>query len=463
MLLVMLKRIIVSLLIGILLVLSFAPYDPWVRQHIGAKFKQAFESSIGCRITFDVENVNFLMPTLVLKNVLVGSKDPNDTSWHWRAHEYKVGFSWMHLIGLGSIDMWIQLDELKIVTSCANDSLAIAPHIQQLMVPPSWQIPLVLKALRLRKSELHITDSASNLNFKMHWSSESRKVGDQFKTRLYIADAHCALQDRIVFKQGNGNVLIDIEERQNNNDIVFRIDTRMHVPHLANSSLCFFSGTWRNDYGRFSLANAHDTLRVDPIIITRRNNARWLNIQARLPLSCCWRFACNDTKVNDVSGACIVRMQGALHKKGVLHGHVVFDDIRYKNNNWRLGAKSNFVRERGVWRGDVQLHMPSITELDGSWRWDEHQENGNLSLANTSAIPIPRAPYWRINPRNFNLKLSARGIDVVTGSYSCTAHSTVLSDAIQSDGRIDYDAKDVWPATAITSHRYLLSVPCDSK
>jgi hypothetical protein len=435
----MIKRVIISLLFGIFIVLAYAPYDPWVKEQVGLAFKTTFEKNMKARIVFSMDQINLFSPKLVLNNVCVTPLDEEDTSWQWGAKTYSTGFSWANLFIFGSIEMWAQLDQLNMESLIKDGELTIAPHLALLMVPPNFSIPLHMQSLVMNKAQFKARDTQTGLQCSVRWSSESRLVGDQFKTRLYLADSNASVQDRILFSRGNGNILIDIEDNNPDPAVVFRIDARLWLPHLTNEESCFFSGTWRNNHGRFSMANAEDTLRIDPIIITKRNGVPCFSVQARVPLPFCSRFMRNDPMADDVRGSCTVRVQGALNATSKLIGHVAFDDVGYRNYPLRIGIKSSFVRENSAWSGDAQLQDPLGTNYEGSWNWHETEKNGAVALSNTSPIHVPKAQYWQVAPQKCQLQLQVRDPQHILGSYSCLAHNTVLSDTIDTSGTIACD------------------------
>jgi hypothetical protein len=435
----MIKRAIISLLFGIFIVLAYAPYDPWVKEQVGLAFKTTFEKNMGCRITFSMDQINLLSPTLILNNVCVAPLNDKDTSWQWRAKKYSTGFSWANLFIFGSIEMWAQIDQLSMQSALKDNELAIAPHLALLMVPPNFAIPLHLQSLVMKKAQFKAQDDETGLKFALRWNSESRLVGDQFKTRLYLADANAAVRERTFFSRGNGNILIDIQDGVADPAVVFRIDARMWLPHLTNEESCFISGSWRNNHGRFSMANAQDSLRIDPIIITTRNGLPRFGVHARVPLSYYSRLMRNDPMADDVRGTCELHLQGALDASPKLKGTITLEDVGYRDYPWRVGMKTSFVREDAAWSGDAQLHDPLGTAYKGSWNWHETEKNGALYISNTSTIQVPKAHYWHVAPGKCELQLQVRDPQHIVGNYSFLAHNTVLSDTINASGTLSCD------------------------
>ncbi len=75
----MLKKIIFSLVLGIIATLYFAQNDQWVHDAIARKLKDTLQTAWDCQLDFQVDTVNVFVPSVTLKNVRARPKNIQET------------------------------------------------------------------------------------------------------------------------------------------------------------------------------------------------------------------------------------------------------------------------------------------------------------------------------------------------------------------------------------------------
>ena len=182
--------------------------------------------------------------------------------------------------------MWIVINGLKAQTNVHDGSIAILPHVRDLIKGPDLPIPLFLKSVYMRDACLTIEDM---LTGTFHWNGESRRIADTFRSHFYVNSGTVGRND-IVYASGiTGTIMLDASEHDKKVDCTIRVDGRGELPHLAEHSTCFITGVWHNDRGRFQLQSLDRTLRVNPLIIAEREGCMHFDATASVPFS----YICN--------------------------------------------------------------------------------------------------------------------------------------------------------------------------
>ena len=448
----MIKQIILALFTGIMLIFFIAQHDKWVQYKIGQAFKEVFEESFDCSISFVVREINFFSPQLMLEQVVVVPRDGKE--WQWHCNRYVTTFNWGHLFNRGSIDIAVIMDGLAMSSVIVDNSLAIAPHLEKIMQVPSLPIPAFLKSLMLKGATFHVIDKTETLAGTLQWHSSSVKIGDLFKSTMYIIGGQLAVHNKTMITAPTGNLKIDVDTAKDAKTVV-HIDSSFELVHLGEYNTCYLTGVWDHNNGRFALRSAHDLCAIDPIIITKRDKDTYLRLMARLPLSYLWCFLTDDIANNCVGGNGFLSVQATFGASPRIDGQLIFEDVQYKQRLLCDISKIFFAKRNDAWHGGITLRSHTA-EFNGSWHWLEQARTGGFDLSNINTIAIPHTKRWQLLPHDFLCQVKVDESGAIDGSYQATATNTVrnTTNKIVGTMRIKDDAINV--AGMINEERYLV-------
>ncbi len=424
----MIKHLIFALLSGSIITLFFAQRDEWTQRKMGQVFQSIFQENFDSTITFRVKDLNFFAPHIIFEDVVVNVQ--NSDKWSWRCKTFTVSFSWMHFISAGSIDMRVSVDGLEVKSSVNNGALAIAPHLEKLMQKPDFPIPTVLKSVVLKKSKMYAYDEANKSAATASWNSSSLKIGNVFKTSMYITDGTVSLYDRACIVGMSGNMHISAIDKGHAPEVTVRVSGSFQSPHLGMHDICYITGTWERNHGRFSLSSAQNELVFDPIIITPRDT----KITARFPLSFAWRFAHNDVADDRISGNGLLSLYATRDASSRVEGQMVLENMQYQHKQLCDTSKLTVTGRDTNWRGNVSVRAHGA-ELAGAWRWHDQLKQGNIHLTNVTSVPVPRIAYWHILPQDFSCRISSDH-GVVVGSYDNRVTNILSNVSYTSHGAL---------------------------
>ncbi len=450
----MIKYFLLALCTGIIVTLFVAQQDEWVKHNVGEVFKHAFEDSLGCVISFTVKKINFFIPELVLENVLVQPVNAKE-GWSWRCNTYHTWFSWIHLFGSGSIDMRVALDGFKAQSEIINKNLAIMLHIRELLKGPTFKIPTFLKALVLKKARFTIVDSALNPCAFLQWNSSSLKIGNLFKTSMYVNDAELTIKNRRYCKSGSGSMHIEIAKTKKGTLSTVHVDMSLKIPQLDVNDSCFLTGVWKNNHGRFSLHSVHNTVLFDPIIITDRNGASHAAISGHFPLSLACLLLHNGEIEKNIDGTCSLSLKARLDKPESVDGHLVIEDVTYKQIPICDAVKCTFTKRNMQWKGNVSLRGHA-SEFTGSWWFCENSMSGNMHVINNTIVRLPRTFYWSVLPRDLLLRLTMQSDGIIKTSYQCKATNRLRQATFDSQGDVVIQQGQFNASGSVNKQRYEL-------
>jgi len=398
-----------------------AQHDKWIQYKIGQVFKEIFEQSFDCSISFVVKKVNFFSPELVLEQVVVYPCDGKD--WRWRCDRYVTTCTWGHFFDHGNIDISVTMDGLEVSSTIADGLLAITPHLEKIMQIASLPIPTFLKSLILKRATFHVADKAKTLDGTMQWHSSSVKIGDVFKSTIYIIGGQLAVYNKTVVTAPTGNLKIDFDTAKDAK-VSVHIDSSFELPYLGEYNTCYLTGVWDRNNGRFALRSAYDLCAIDPIIITKRNENTHLRLMARLPLSCLWRFLVDDVTNDYVEGNGFLSMQAVFGASQRIDGQLIFEDAQYKKRLLCDVNKIFFTKRNDYWHGGITLRSHTA-EFNGSWHWFEQTKIGEFNLSNTNSVAVPYTKWWQVLPHDFSCQIKVNESGSINGSYQGTATNIV--------------------------------------
>lgn len=448
------KKITLSLFLGIIATIFVAQHDPWIREKMSNAFVRAMNESLQCRASGVVKSVDFFKPEVVLENVQVRPLEIADNDlWSWHAARYVCRFSWWNFLMYGVIDMAVSIDGFAVRSAVADDgSLAIAPHIQNLMMGPALEVPVFLKSLVLHNASFVVDHS--DLSAAFHWNSESKRIDDKFKSHFSLTDGSFSYRGRTYGTHIGGTTSLEVITGATNAHYVLHADCNMRLAGLENN-LCFVSGDWDGNKGNFIIHSQDHELDVNTLTIARSDDQWRFDADARIPLS----YLAHVAGRTPVNGTCSINARGVMQEKLAIEGAVAIDNLPCPLLSQTSRIESSFTGKDNLWQGNVTSNIAGLVSMAGSWKWDDLTKSGMLTLANNSPITHvtqhTHEPYWKINPQDLVVTLDAKH-HTVKGNYQCSVTNTLRNTTRCITGDTNFDMQDGQLAIkgCCNDHRY---------
>lgn len=392
-------RLFFALTCGILLVALYAPYDPWVKHYIGNQFKKAFSEAMDCSFEGDVSSVDIIFPTLTFTDVRV--KNKSDDHWRWDCKKYSTGFSWLHLFGVGSIDMWVEISDMKMNSLVIDKKLQITPHLQKLINPAKTNLPLQFKHFLLHKGALTIKDLHDDYTINLLCSGEAKRIAQDIKTRFYIADGSCIIKNNNIWHGTTGSLLCDVYKKSEKIETTAKIDLSASIKGSDKERSCFLSGSWTNRQAKIAFHTTDDALVIDPCIITSHKDDYFIKCLGRCSLKeLIWLIT---GKIIDIDGRCFLSINGPLNIKKAIAMHGAIDLEQYKNFSLRGFLKLDAQLKNSLLKTKFIATIPQYSSLSGTAYYDNVHGKGSCTLHNSIQTTCAYINHWHIKPKDLSL------------------------------------------------------------
>ncbi len=182
----MIKKIVLAVLIGLLMVVLVMQEDPSVKRYCERNFLTAFSQAGICYVRGTLHHINFFYPRLELVDVIVNPTQGLD--WHWRADRVSVSFSWLHFFCFGSLDMHVDIDGMRANTLFDNGRYAIMEHINAFLTAPAGYISMFIKEINFKHAAINVVDKNSTWQLMLRLHSYSKRIDTHFKSHIYLQD-----------------------------------------------------------------------------------------------------------------------------------------------------------------------------------------------------------------------------------------------------------------------------------
>jgi hypothetical protein len=434
----MIMRIFSALLLGLLLIIMLAPYDPWVKDLAGTQFKKAFEKAMDCTIDFEVESLNLISPCLSLKNVTVTARD-NDL-WHWSCDSYVTGFTWAHLFTYGIIDMGVTMSDMSLHSSVVDRGVGIASHLQRLL-NPKVGLPLQLKHFVLRKAMMTFVDAKDAYHFSLLCNGEAKRVAQETKLRFYLSDGDCFVGSRHLWHNMSGSLLFDIRKKKGDgNEVRAHADLSVVLNGSKGDIGCSLSGVWTGAQGRFSINTTDDSLACRPCVIHKTDHGYSLNACAQGSLSeLMWLYS---GEQKNIDARCSLAIAGALDGDHPCSIDVVVKDCVYNEVPLIQLAKVQGVLSQRCIQGTLSCAFAHNGSVSALWKYDLAKASASLTFDNVTELCVPMVPRISIKPHHLLCIITTAD----TKKYVC------VYDALISHGAADQPAHLAGMMTAESSY-----------
>ena len=448
----MFKKITFALFIGILGTIFYAQFDSWTHKKLLSLCQKMAAQSLGGSVSFSIESLNFFSPSVVLTDVTMLSIQPD--AWSWRAKKCEVSCSWLQLLLHGSMDMHIIMDHCECSSHMNGKTFSIEPHFLAMMQKSLMPITTEFKSLILKNAQLFINNPDKKITTALSFNSSSLKSGNLVKTSMSIFDGAVTHHNTSYIESINTNVALSTHYKGDDLMIGLHVGGTFQLPHMGNQSLSYITGSWEHDHGRFSLRNAHNSLTVDPIIITPKE----ARINARMPLSYLVQCASNNSIQNrTINGIAHCAVHIGMDESNRVDGQLVIEDASIEGQHICDAGKILFARYGQDWKAKIGFKRYN-QECGGVWHWHEDTTKGRLEIHNKTALSVSIAPYWNIKQNDLTCQLISDGYDIVgtykttitnkfTNAHHCCAGSvsykkgTVTTNSLLDDNEISAQAQ----------------------
>lgn len=433
----MIIRVLCSVVCGFFLLALIAPYDAWVKYHVGQRFKHAFSQAMDCSIEAEVVDVNIIFPSLSLKNVFI--KDKKNNLWHWKCKTYSTGFSWAYFLNMKMIDMWVSIKDMNMYSSVTNNVVHIIPHLNRIINPSSVTLPLQFKHFMLDKATLTIEDVHKNYRTTFLCNGQAKNMNNNIKMRLNFLDGEGHSKESRLFHSISGSIVCDMRK---NNDKSFNISAQCDISATVAGSDrerdYFISGAWENFEGKINLQSDDEAIFCNNCTVLQKNK-RWF-LKGNASLLCKELLWMITGKTYDINGKCVFIFNGELD---INKNFTIQTSIRDCNfGNYLVTEKMDInavLKNKNIY-GTCSGIVADYVTLNGSWNYDLSKKQGSCNLYNSGITNLKFIDHWYIKPQNFSVQGFYDSIDGISFKYDCLFSHNTLEKKHRIQGALDYSS-----------------------
>ncbi len=438
----MIKKIIISLILGLVTTTLIMQNDPLVHAVVERHFKDIFQAAGKCHLEGTIHNVNLLVPSVELVNVHISSV--SEKKWNWHAKKFRIGCSWLHVICFGLLDLQVEVDDAYAESSFDQGNLAFMEHLNALIFAPAGSLGAFLKSLQIRRGNLTAIDSGSKSCVKVCWHSDSKKIDRMFKSQVYLLNGSLERDGGTYLDKLQASLVVDSCPKLDGFNLYIQGDGTLNIPQLGKNTQCVVAGSWDGDHGTCTIKNGDQSLSIDPIAIT--STPEGVTVQAQATLPCGYLCHLMSGKSSDLPITGTVRVEGSstFGKDSCAQGTLELKNAMYGKMAHGISGTCIFNKHQAFWSGTTLLSVRDNEKMEGSWKFDESNGKGSMELYNASLFALPYMPWWTIQPKNINLTIAADcNAHIYEGSYRCTvAHKDIEDEKIETRGVVHYNLQD---------------------
>lgn len=453
----MLKKVIISLIIGIFITIFFAQHDPWTHQKIISYIQKNAREFLGADFSGLVHSIHFFSPSLIVHDIQMKSALDNTVDsdqWIWRCKKCEVTCSWLQLLFKGVLEQHIIMDGFECRSLVENNRIAIESHLIALMNQPVPFIPTHIKSVIFKNSFLHFEDIHKEIQTSLWFNSSSLRIGQRLKTTISIGDAHILYQKNKYIENATIDISMLTGFMGDDFDVNAHIAGTCMLSHMQADSSCYITGVWNGLRGRFSIRNAYNSLIIDPIIV----NEREMRINGHFPLSYaiqCMRNSFADQSVSG-TGDFVIKMNRDISRK--IDGQLVIENAMFNERNLCDVIKVIFERNHDDWKTRLSLSRNN-QECKGTGHWSEANNKGELSIKNNTDLYTTFFPYWRIKHNSFAIH-SHLTQSVMQGSYEVLTTNILNGAQHAVKGSFSYDHGECVMEGRIDEDEFYIQTAC---
>src|SRR5579872_942031 len=407
------RHFVIALALGICAALVVIGNDPWVKNYVGTAIKQAYARSFNCSMSACVERVNFIFPTLEFSQVTVAPQSSN--AWSWRAQRMTMTFSWLQLMRSRAVDVHVQFDRLQARSQLTDTNLEIMEHVNRLIYSSS-PVPINLKSLIFKQSDLTLEDPERASTVRLTWSSESKNIDHRFISTVRFGNGSFNMRGDCYASALQGVAQIHAQHKNGGVHIDAQADCSVELPHLPNEHRCSIKGIVQGTQGTVAIANGNQSCDIRCSFGPKNDQDFEIKGKANLPLAALSNFVSipllqhlQGTATVDGCATVCIKDQETLKQLPDFHGTIMLSPII---NNQAPGTYTISCKTKdATLSGAISGSAPFLGQVSG--KVTLHSDGSDTErLATLDTMSAGFTQGWDVKPGGLSMRIDrdARGI-----------------------------------------------------
>ena len=437
----MLKRTLFSLLLGIIIVF-FSHDDQWIKNVVSSRAQHLFEKIFHCNVDWEIVSLDFFHPRVVVRNVVVSSASESDVKWHWNCDHMVSRCTWRSIFFQRRIDIRIAANNLNVASALTNGTPDILTPIKIIMGRVPGGLPICLESVELHNATCTMSNQQKTLTFFVSFDSEAKRVDNLLCSHVWINTSSAQLYDRVCWDNFSGIVTCN----KTLNGFYIDTDCTCDIPQLDELGKdCRVKGKLHPNRGSFFIESADKTLSINPISMSVIDKKIIVACSAQFPFSYLSHLMFNDAYTIGSSGTCYLKtIANVSDLNQGFNGHIDIQHMQFGRGLSDAACKIHFSQRKKKWKGAVHLHFMPAVEMNGTWNWDQTNNQGAMNITNKMLIEVPGTRYWSIKPHECTINLSADNQLGISGAYRGIVCNTKLDQQVTVTGSLQEKNKTLY-------------------
>lgn len=455
----MIRQLVFAWAMAMSMVLYIAQHDPWFTGHIVNYFTDAFEASLACKLSAELQEFSFT-GSLKLRNMQV--KPVQGSAWHWNAQCFDIQISWIELLLYGTLDFCIDMQSPELYSTIEHDQLAIKEHLDLIFNGPQLGAYTFLTAITANNTQCVVVDEQKKVQLTISFDGTAIKTGNLLRFTIDVFQGSLIAQDRILYNNMSGALQLDSFGGQPTFDICLKGAASFEIPQLGTSMTpCYISGSWHHNGGMLSIKNLDHSFAIDPIMIQHKGDTIEISVDAKVPLDYAWRMFTNNNQDDRLSGQALIQVKTSVTPdQWSSTGHLVMQRLHWKNYELGSLAKVSFTVQQQQLQGTMYMQRTSGACIAGQWDWNQVAGSGNAFVKNNARLTISPKHDWQILPDDFALTARIDNYHNATISYDAKATHTKILNQLTCQGTVVCNKENIIAQGTVDTHKYSCSLSC---
>lgn len=454
-------KLIFSIFLGVsisfVIIQNNKDFKQLVQEKLTRSLRQSF---VNCKVECQVGSINLFSPKITLDFFKVAPKSNglnNSKYFSCDCRQLEIGFSWIDFMLGGVIDIYINVQDLKIKSYMVKDgqyfSLSIWPVIMNLFSGPPMQVPILFKSFSVNRGEIFIKEEVDNHDVSVIFSSMTKNISGSYKTKISFFDGSLCVYSKKIFDKLSGFVGLDIFYRAQN--LYFNLDCKcaVNLQFLNGNKTCFINGKWHEDQGFFDFTSQDKTFTFSPVKFYFINNNLYVDFGFEGDLGDLSDLLMS--KKSDFFGKSYGKACLEFGSFGFgLTGNIKLENLKYKDSDICSLISVTFKNNKSDHIGSLSIFHNDGLVFNGDFNYDINKNNFSCDLINELDFQLPILNSWKILSKSAKLKIYALNerdkINGIGGSCSfcvnnedansklnITGDMTFIDNIFSVNGKID--------------------------
>lgn len=376
----MIKKIILSLIIGLLIAFGTFLHEPWLHEWLESKIKNSFEETLNCSVVGKLQTFSLLFPAIYIEDMQMAPRN-KDGGWHWQCKRFILRTHWWQLLTTKTIALDIDIEQFSGHSAFSDGKFAIEEHVQKMIEDTDLPVAISLNSVTIRDGQFAADDVTNKRRLACAWDSNVTRSGKNLQAKMQIRNASAWQDNYCFFSEFNGSFICDSGENQ---PLVLRAELSCSLP-LLTTQPCSLSALFSENKLSCTVRGTDSSLLFDTITLHKENDTWLFEVTGQLALQ---SMLNNVLPPNQISGLCQVQLKGNLNNQCELQGSVTFKDVCHAAVPFRPSAEIFFAGNTQEMNGKLQLTAKQ-TMIEGIYKLDYTRRSLHLLLNNTTPLTIP--------------------------------------------------------------------------